>query len=321
MVLATWMNAREAHAAPPAEQPIKDALRISGGPCLKEDALAERVAASLNRTTVDARLRIVVTERQDEFEVKRFVDHWTSGERPMSVNPAAPCATRIRLVAEVVATAIETVPPEAFLADTDAPAPAKRPAPPRTPPPRAPETPKGLRGSAALQGMFLLGVLPTPAAGFRLSVDVGLPRPFEVRMAAAAAMSRYRTLKDEIHSAIEGNLWTGRLELCVSSPRARLQVRGCAGAEAGKLDFQWLFKSDAIPRGDVLPWVAMTAGAEGRLRVAGWFGLDLGVEALVPVTRHGMITEGGPVGQKQTGRWDLPHVGAAVTFGPSFTFW
>ncbi len=105
----------------------------------------------------------------------------------------------------------------------------------------------------------------------------------------------------------------GRVDLCGGRSFGRLHPRGCGGFLAGAA----LAAGQGFARAtsSTLPWLAVPIGAHLEVRLTDRFGLDLGVEGLVGVTR--------PVFEGLTQRSELvsrAYARFGVLAGVGFTF-
>lgn len=312
----------------PAAQALADAVAVkAGATCLDRARLVTQIRTWLDIDDLDPRLVVeVVGDARDPHKLAFTLRR---DEHVIAVRRFEPAPKRcadlhavvgLAIALAIDATLIETVsgdptagtggdddvaPEPAPAHDDEVPANLTRPRPP--PPPRR-VSPWSLR--ASLDGVLSFGMPPGVGGGVHFGLVARWRDALDLGFGAVGVSSGRERVGDAgaLFSAI-----AGRVDLCGGRSFGRLHPRGCGGFLAGAA----LAAGQGFARAtsSTLPWLAVPIGAHLEVRLTDRFGLDLGVEGLVGVTR--------PVFEGLTQRSELvsrAYARFGVLAGVGFTF-
>ena len=133
-----------------------------------------------------------------------------------------------------------------------------------------------------------IGTLPQPSLGPVLEGSL-LVGPLRVEAYALDLVARHANLSQ--WPAVGGSFRFagGGVRACTTFASARFDVAPCAGVEMGDLHGEG-FGSEQPAHADGL-WIAASAGARAALRIAGWFGMAAGLDAIVPLRRDEFVVD------------------------------
>ncbi len=178
-------------------------------------------------------------------------------------------------------------------------------------PASVPEAPSPRRAVTVLDGVALLGVLPSPTFALAAGFGVGVVPRFDLRF--GGLLSGVGTTGFQ-GGSVRGTLLAARADGCGVAPGGVL--RGCLGFLAGRYH---LATEQPSPFGSrSFPWAAAAGRVEVGVALASWLRLVFGGDAILPVTRPQLevVT---PAGATVTSNRP-PVLGGAVSFGAEFTF-
>jgi hypothetical protein len=287
---------------------------VPGATCLDRERLIDRVARWLQRTTIEAPLRVVV--RGDaELPTRVFFsvvrEPGDSAERRLD-NAPSDCDQMHSAVALSIALAIEaTLQHPLTAAGEIPPAPAKAPGWQRPPPQRHPHLELALLGGASV------GVLTAPAIAGSSRLSISPLSWLEIAIAGLVTHVAGETIA-QIPGSFAETVVAGGLDACFGGETVQqVGFFMCVGARAGS------FRSagdgfNTRNRTLTSAWWALAGSGQGRFWVSGAFGIATSVEALyslVPRDLSVLGTEGAPDHLRH-----VPRLGIAVTLGPVFRF-
>ncbi len=288
--ILTLTRAAGATDAPSAA--VADALSTEGPTeCISRDALAEQVAAWLERREIDARITVQV--RVDgsppdaiSFVIKRSGKPvaWRQFLEPPQSCADAKAAVSLAIALAIDATILETlgvvVPPPV---PTPTPRPPPPPRPPEPSPAPVPEPPRTLDAGGALEGGALFRVLPaTAVSGYGgLWVRWGL---LEVRLGALASFGVETPLG---RGTVTTSLAATRLDACFVRAFGAASFRSCAGAATGQLSARGEGYEES--RETLVRWTAMALRLGARLPVTGPLAASVALDGFSPVVRPRLV--------------------------------
>jgi hypothetical protein len=174
---------------------------------------------------------------------------------------------------------------------------------PTAAPQAAPPAPPAARSSGSWRGLLQLplaslefGPLPQPSWGVALAGGVEFER-WRLLAEANAWLPQTLPLPDHAASGAQVDRIGVGLRLCRAFPSGAFEIAPCASVGVEHI---WARGTGAhvAARTDQATWVAVGAGAQGRLRLTGWLGLVAGVSAQLETSRPVIAIDGiGPVGQ------------------------
>ena len=303
----------EATAVPPGRE-LSDLVTVEpGATCLDRDRLIDRVARWLQRSVIDAPLRVHV--RGDPqlatrvfFSVVR--EPGDAAERRLD-NVPSDCDQLHSAVALSIALAIEATLQNPESAAGDVPdEPSKRPGWKR----KATSRPAHL--DLALLGGATVGVLTGAsfAGAPRLAVS---PWPWlEVALAGLATHLTGETVQD-VTGTFASTLLAGGLDLCFGGETTQaVAFFMCVGGRAGSFRTKGDgFNMQNFERSDW--WAALAVSGQGRFWFSGPVGIGTSVEALYSLRPRDLVVMG--VDAPDSKR-EVPNLGLTVTIGPVFRF-
>ena len=315
-------------AAEPQTHAVVDAIAVGPSECFAGPDLASRVEMWLGRSEIDQRVSVQVSDLRHRGEGVVFVvtrEGKPAAERRLRPREI-PCADLTAAVGLAVAMAIDATFLASFLDVEDLRRTEEPPSP--TPPPPLPSpvadepAPKPVRAEpkreasfvhGALQATGLIGVLPVPTAGGTFSVDVSLSRGLELRLAGLGTFDPAVQLGS---GRVRVGAAAARVSPCLVQPIDELSVAGCAGLVAGR----WVARGEEfdVNHASTLPWAAVVATGEGRLRLGELTSLRFTVEGFVPFVRPSLDVEDGSgrvVASKQAAT-----AGLGISVGPAIAF-
>jgi len=208
------------------ERPLAEAVAVArAGECFVAAALVEHMETWLRRSTVHARISVVVEDEDPGASFVVLRDGVPSAARRFDTLPAA-CSDRRAALALAIALAIDA----AVLDDL---VPASRPEPdapipdPPSPGPAAERT--AIRVEVAVEGQVIFEVLPEVAAGWQIGPRVIFDETFELGLSAwLTSVSGAELQPGRVDSQLAG----ARLDACLRRPGV-LMLRGCVGVAGG----------------------------------------------------------------------------------------
>jgi hypothetical protein len=302
--------------AAPRGVPLADALHVEPNACFDAGSLAPVLQRWLKRDALDPRLRVEITgqpQSADGLSLRVLRDGVLVGERHFP-GLSAPCEDVRAAVGLATAFALDATVLESLGMKPVQPPTSPPPAPPLPAPPPPPAPSRSWpRFDVSVEPGALFGVLPAPTDAIVAAFGVRLAPPFEIRLSGVASAAAPLSLDGRSFGV---TLLAARAEGCAAFWARWIGGRGCAGAAAGRL---LASSTDArSPASQTVPWAAAVARADVRVPLTPRFGLVLGADAIVPLTRpHFVIL--GPTGASIASA-GLPVLGGAVTFGPEVTF-
>jgi hypothetical protein len=313
--LTLIIGMRSAHAAP--LEPLVRRLRVEPNECFDAASLAGAMAQSFGRDVLPANVEIEITGKPrdpDGLILRVLRDGRLVGERRFP-SMTAPCAEVRDAVGLAGALAIDALlaEPEPVSAETP-PSAAPSATPTLEAPAPTPEVvPRLVRFAASLDGVALFGVLPAPVPAVAPGLGVRIGPIFEARLSGLFSGTGSTGLDT---GAVAVALFAARADGCAGIERGIVRARGCAGVAAGGLHVTTQGLMPALS--PAVPWAAADLGLGVRFAVAPWFGLVLGADLLVPLTRprFEVVTPTGAGFASQ----GLPSIGAALRLGPEFWF-
>jgi hypothetical protein len=301
---------------PPGVAPgpaLRDLVTVEpGATCLERERLIDRVVRWLQRTHVEAALRVHV-RGDSELATRVFFavvrDPGDAAERRLD-NAPSDCDQLHSAVALSIALAIEATlqHPGAGGEIPDEPSPAagwKR---------KAPSRPMHL--DLAVLGGATVGVLTgaSLAGSPRLALS---PWPwFEIAVAGLATHLSGETVEG-VPGTFESTLLAGGLDACFGGETTQgAAFFMCIGGRAGSFrtrghDFN--MGNDKVTDW----WAALALSGQGRFWLSGPFGVGTSVEALYALRQRRLVVRG--FRAEDRGR-EVPDLGLTVTIGPVFRF-
>jgi hypothetical protein len=182
---------------------------------------------------------------------------------------------------------------------------------PASPPPTAapqatPPTPQAEPSSGGWRGLLQLplaalefGPLPQPSVGVAVAGGIERER-WRFLVEANAWLPQTLPLADHAGSGAQVERVDAGVRACRAFPSGRFELAPCANVSVEHI---WARGTGAhiAARTDQSTWVAVGAGAQGRLLLTGWFNLLAGVSAQFETSRPVIVIGGiGPVGQLGT---------------------
>ncbi|GEM_PF-2048036 len=295
--------------------PLHEQLRLGAiaGGCLDHSRLVRSVAGWLGYDHIDRRIVIDVDmPRSDRVGFRVRLDDVVRAERMLDPAPTE-CADVHAALGLAIALAIDASVLESL--GVPPPAPAVQPmdssAVDRGPVVQ-PTTRQGIRVTLSVGAIAAFQVLPRPAFGADVMIDLGPVPWLDLRIGGFVVSGPRFGLGSGEVSAVLG---AATLEVCPSRGWGRVRLRLCTGASAGGLR--------AVGRGymadlvTVLPWMAMQGGGDVSIALSQLIALRVEARASVPVIRPQVVEmrTGQAVAYQQ-----VPPVGAIVTFGVSMRF-
>lgn len=319
---AEWQRSAEtpppnrAAAAPPAPQghALEKIVSVApGATCLVRERLINRVARWLQRTTIEAPLRVVV--RGDAvlptrvfFSVVR--EPGDSAERRLD-NAPSDCDQMHSAVALSIALAIEATLQHPLTASGEVPAaPIKAPGWQRPPPIRHPHLELAVLGGATI------GVLTAPALGGSSRMSISPLSWLEISIAGLATHVTGETI-DQIAGSFSETVFAVGLDACFGGQTVQgVGFFMCVGGRAGA--FRSAGDGYTRDRTETSGWWALAGSGQGRFWVSGGVGVATSVEALYSLVPRDLSVrgvEGAPNHVRP-----VPRLGLSVTLGPVFRF-
>jgi hypothetical protein len=304
-----------AASPPPERHELQDIVSVAAGAtCLDRARLIGRIARWLQRTSIEAPLRVVV--RGDaELPTRVFFsvvrEPGDLAERRLD-NAPSDCDQLHSAVALSIALAIEATLQRPLAAASDIPPePVKTPGWQRPAPVRRPHLELTVLGGASI------GVLTSPALGgsSRLSIS---PLPWlEIAIAGLATHLEGETFP-MVAGSIDETVIAGGLDACFGGETVQgVGFFMCVGGRGGT------FRSagsgfNAQNLTHTSGWWALAGSGQGRFWLSGGIGIGTSVEALyslVPRDLSALGMDGAPDRIKH-----LSRLGLSVTVGPVFRF-
>ena len=322
-----------ARAADATERPIVAAIAAAPDACYDGNSLAASIGAWLNKTTIDARIAILVRRPAEgtlRFTVER--EGKLVGERDMPAG-TLPCPDLRAALSLAIAIAIDhtlldslgieappTEPterenPKAPTSPAPAPAPGPLPAAATTPsqPKIKPADERAVLGFA-LEAEALFGVLPGPALGASPRISF-MPAPWLAIRGAALGTTRAQT--SVAGGTASAGLLAGRLEGCVLGPLEEVRGAICAGAAYGGLSIEGSGLEPSYSPS--MRWAAGIARVEARYPARSALGAVVAVDGVVPLLRPELQVVDR---QGQTvDSWRAPVAGFGVSLGADLLIW
>jgi hypothetical protein len=301
-------QAREGHA-------LQEIVTVAAGAtCLDRERLIDRVARWLQRSVIEAPLRVVV--RGDaELPTRVFFsvvrEPGDSAERRLD-NAPSDCDQMHSAVALSIALAIEaTLQHPLTAAGEIPPARAKEPGWQRPPPPRHPHLELAVLGGASV------GVLTAPALAGAARLSISPLSWLEIAIAGLATHVGGETI-DQVAGSFAQTVVTGGLDACFGGETVqRVGFFMCIGARAGS------FRSvgegfDVRNHTTTSAWWALAGSGQGRFWLSGGVGIATSVEAVYSLVKRDLSVLGSGSGPDYLRH--VPRLGIAVTVGPVFRF-
>jgi hypothetical protein len=304
-------------AAQPAPQghSLQNIVTLApGATCLDRDRLIDRVARWLQRTTIEAPLRVVV-RGDSELPTRVFFsvvrEPGDSAERRLD-NAPSDCDQMHSAVALSIALAIEATLQHPLTAAGDIPDDAvKAPGWQRPPPPRRPHLELAVLGGASI------GVLTAPALGGSSRLAISPLSWLEIAITGLATHVPGESVAPIVGSFTQ-TVVAGGLDACFGGETVQgVGFFMCVGGRAGT------FRSAGMGfntrnRAQTEGWWALAGSGQGRFWVSGVVGIATSVEALyslVPRDLSVLGVDGAPDYVRH-----VPRLGLSVTVGPVFRF-
>jgi len=285
-----------------------------GATCLDRDRLIDRVARWLQRTTIDAPLRVVV-RGDSELPTRVFFsvvrEPGDSAERRLD-NAPSDCDQMHSAVALSIALAIEATLQHPLTAAGDIPEAAlKTPGWQRPPPARRAHLELAVLGGASI------GVLTAPALSGSSRISVSPLSWLEIAITGLATHVAGESV-EMIAGSFDETVVAGGVDACFGGET--VQAVGffmCVGGRAGT------FRSagtgfNSRNRTQTEGWWALAGSGQGRFWLSGAVGIATSVEALyslVPRDLSVLGVDGAPDYIRH-----VPRLGLTVTVGPVFRF-
>jgi hypothetical protein len=302
--------------APPERHELRNIVSVApGATCLDRDRLIERIARWLQRTSIEARLRVVV-RGDSELPTRVFFsvvrEPGDSAERRLD-NAPSDCDQLHSAVALSIALAIEATLQRPLAGANEIPAePAKTPGWQRPPPVRHPHLEFTVLGGASI------GVLTSPAldGASRLSIS---PLPWlEIAIAGIATHIEGETFP-MVAGSMDETVIAGGLDACFGGETVQgVGFFMCVGGRGGTFRSEGSgFNSQNFTR--TTAWWALTGSGQGRFWLSGAVGIATSVEALYSLVPRDLSA----LGADGTSPDRIKHVsrlGLSVTVGPVFRF-
>ncbi len=306
-------------------RPVIDALSVEEDlqGCITTAALADRVAAWMERDHLDAGFKIELKTTEGVLAFRLTRPDQSTAERRFGVLPTE-CDNRLRAVSLAIALAIDHTVLDRVAAETeptlvpaDAPDVAavaeQAPPPPATlSPPTTEDKLRGRRGLAITAGgAAVFGVLPSLRPAALLGIEAALPR------AAALRIQVMGTTEDEAslgRGLTELRLLAARLQGCWLPTVGPARVGGCAGTSLGLVLARGAGFAQNLS--GVPPWWAMMAGVGVQYPAQGPIYGHLHVEGVWVLHRPGfeVTASDGEVLDRRT----LSRLGAVTTLEIGF---
>jgi hypothetical protein len=302
------------HAAPRGHA-LQNIVSVApGATCLDRDRLIDRVARWLQRTTIEAPLRVVVRgdlqlPTRVFFSVVR--EPGDSAERRLD-NAPSDCDQMHSAVALSIALAIEaTLQHQPTAAGEIPPERVKGPGWQRPPPVRHPHLELAVLGGASV------GVLTAPALGGSSRLSISPLSWLEISIAGLATHVTGENI-DQIAGSFAETVLAAGLDACFGGETVQgVGFFMCVGGRGGT------FRSagDGFNMRNhtrTSEWWALAGSGQGRFWISGGVGVATSVEALyslVPRDLSVLGVEGAPDYVRH-----VPRLGLSVTVGPVFRF-
>lgn len=331
LVVLACPTSRLAAAAPPdagPQRPLAEALQVdAGASCLEPETLLEHLRSWRSEPELDARIAVLVHGGDDPrkigFEIWVGSTPWI--ERSFDPAPER-CADRHAVVALAIAIALDdTLAEELGILAPLEPAIEPTPSEPEPvvqatedeqpsdelerPPPASRRPRMGLTLAAGMFG----GVHPQLGAGGLSSFDIRPVAHFDLRIGGFAThVPDVRFSEGTLASTVAA----ARLDLCWGTSPRRVRLRVCGGFAGGALH--------ANPRGfdrnlpQTLPWLAVLAGVDLVVLLAGPLALELRVDGLVALQRN--VLDLSTMSGDTVGSLRYPAGGLILAVGPRFEF-
>lgn len=278
----------KARAEEPAPRALGDATTVhSSSDCLTREAILEHTAAWLREPLLDPRIRVEVEVRGGVagFVVRR--DEVVAASRTFERLPSrcedARSALALAMALAIDSTVLETLgipsPAREGAAAEETPPPQSRPAT-VVPAPRVEGRlgERGERGSLGLAAGPLISILPGTVLAASLSLELTLWDDLVLRMSALGSLVSESALD---RGRLEVSLAAFGVDLCPFPEEEGLPIRICGGVVGGPLYARG--EGHAEARSTILPWVALRARADARLRLGARAFIELGAELYVPL--------------------------------------
>lgn len=302
-------------AAPvPESHPLQKIVSLqSGATCLDRDRLIERVARWLQRTAIEAPLRVVVRGDPDNptrvfFSVVR--EPGDSAERRLD-NAPSDCDQLHSAVALSIALAIEATLQHPVPTGEIPPDQAKTPSWQRPPPARRAHLEFALLGGASI------GVLTAPAIAGSPRLSISPLSWLEFAIVGLATHVSGETV-EQIAGSFSETVLSGGIDACFGGET--VQAVGffmCVGGRAGT--FRTVGKGfNMRDHTQTEAWWAIAGSGQGRFWLSSAVAIGTSVEALyslVPRDLSVLGIDGAPDYVRH-----VPRLGLSVTIGPVFRF-
>ncbi len=270
--------------------------------CSDGAAMARRVSLRLGRSVFSdsalVRIEGVIEREGAQWRAQLYMrgaDGHLEGVRHLT-SDAPDCDALDAAATLAVALAID---PEAALRPPPSQAPSPPPPSPAPLAVAAPVVPAPLPSpleahprreevELSIEALASFGLLPKTSAGLSLSIGVEVARFAEVT-AGALYLPEVHTADGDFAFGLTAG-WAGACFVPVEAHRARLSL--CGMGLLGAIHSVVLALAPDNP-GD-LPWAAGALSAQLRVRVAGPVILDLGGDAIAPVTRNPFLVKNRP---------------------------
>lgn len=298
MALGFAFSSRTAVAASRArEQSVSDAVELlTLNPCLERPAFIGELEDWLERSSVDARLRVKVGETSGTlwFSIKLG-----DGQPLTRQFPDLPpdCAGQRRAIALSIALAMDALAPE-----TDGA--------------RSSSSPWAL----SPQGIFTTPLPERPGIGGTLMIRRKLLEWFRPSVGAFVAVAPNQTLRTDLPVRFDTWLVAARLEGCFVLPAPSalswLEIGACFGPFVGALSTVARGIPDA--RSETRLWTALSTALELHVRMTRAVGVHLGADAFVSL-QGSKVQVNGPAGQAVATQ-ELPRLAGMVRIGPELFF-
>jgi hypothetical protein len=291
---------------------LKDIVTIeSGATCLEEVRLVDRIARWLQRTTVEAPLRVHVRGDRELptrvfFAVVR--EPGDAAERRLD-NAPSDCDQLHSAVALSIALAIEATLQAAGEGGAVSADPQPTPGWRRKSPGRPMHLDLAVLGGASVGVLTGASLAGTP----RIALS---PLPWlEIAVVGLATHLGGETV-EQVRGSFSSTVLAGGLDACIGAETAQgvgffMCVGGRAGAFRSSGDFE-------VDRQSASIWGALAASGQGRFWLSGGFGLGTSVEALYTLTPRNLTVRGrngAPARMRE-----VQNFGLSVTIGPVFRF-
>jgi hypothetical protein len=278
--------------------------------------LIERIARWLQRTSIEARLRVVV-RGDSELPTRVFFsvvrEPGDSAERRLD-NAPSDCDQLHSAVALSIALAIEATLQRPLAAANQIPTePVKAPGWQRAPPSRQPHLEFTVLGGASI------GVLTSPALGgsSRLSIS---PLPWlEIAIAGLATHISGETVSMVSPGTFDETVIAGGVDACFGGETVQgLGFFMCVGGRGGTFRSAGDgFNSQSLTR--TSGWWALAGSGQAKFWLSGGVGIATSVEALYSLVPRDLSVLGSDGASKDYIK-HLSRLGLSVTIGPVFRF-